>query len=201
MSTRMKSLVLLAAIAATLGLSTLAMASGFIKVLNPSTEKAEGALVPPLLAPPSSEMYSELPSGEPIPPLDDHPIAQFDEPPAGFDRAVSVNFPELKKAPDDSEIVFWVLASTKYSGERGTILVTTSRPSSAAASRTMVLGTQAVTLSNGVTAWTATETNTGAFPSQVAFVQDDLIVTIAGDLPIGELQELAGDVVVGSNSK
>jgi len=93
-------------------------------------------------------------------------------------------------------VAFTVLSSLEYTlGNKQHVLVTTARPSAAATQRALSLGNDAVPLPNGVTGWLTTGIS-GQEPNQIAFAQDGLIVTLAGDVPVGLLRGLAAQVVV-----
>ncbi len=190
MSTKLRFLVLFAVVAGVLVISTIVMASEYIKPLNPSS--GEIGIVPPLLAPPDSEGYTR--SDTAITSPDGRPFAQLAKLPPELGGALFVNFPAIEQ-PSDDEVAYSILASVKYIGEKFTILVTTSRPSPAASSQAVILGNQEIKLANGVTAW-ATIGAKGDFPNRVVFVQDNLIITVAGNMPISEIQKLAARVVV-----
>jgi len=177
-------------------LGAVARAGGFIWVLNPEGEDAREGLVPPFLSPPDSEVY------RPVQPFDGaitspggHPVAQLNTPPVELAKTISVWFPDYVQQPVDGEVAFTILASIKYTGDNHVVLITTSRPSLAVSSQPVVLGTQEVKLSNGTTAWASVSANS-MFPNRVLFVQDDLIISIASDLSMNEVLNLAVEIVV-----
>ena len=189
MSKKLKLLALFAVVASVLAISTIVMASEYIKPLNPSSKTV--GIVPPLLAPPDPG-YTQ--SDTTITSPDGRPFAQLAKSPAELAGALSVNFPVIEQ-PSDDEVAYSILASIKYTGEKYTILVTTSRPSLAASFQAVRLGNQEIKLANGITAWATIGAN-GDFPNRVVFVQDNLIITVAGNMPISEIQKLAAQVVV-----
>ena len=151
---------------------------------------------PPLLAPPDPVGYERQSSSDvPIVADDGRPVAQFSQPPAEFSESVEVYLPEMKPWEDPEEEAYAVLASVRYSGSGGTILVTTAQPSPGALRQIEAPGEQAIRLAGETDAWLSTDMG-GDFPNRVLFIQDDLIVTVAGDLPPAELQELAEQVVI-----
>ncbi len=174
--------------------ATAAFASGFLNVLNPETAKGP-AIVPPLLAPPGQAGYANQPAGEGIIAPDHRPVAQLLAPPADLAQSLAVNFPDGPSEASSATISYSILASVRYGGNGHTLLVTTARPSRAAAQQPTVLGNQTIKLRDGTTAWVTTGIPTDT-PNQVVFLRDDLIITVAGDLPISSLAELAEQVII-----
>ncbi|MGI0016969.1 MAG: hypothetical protein ACREBU_26400, partial [Nitrososphaera sp.] len=175
----------------------IAQASGLINALNPEAVKPNvPAVVPPLLAPPSGEGYKPQAVMNKITASDGRPVAQLDSPPANLAQAISVNLPDRpgNRAIADSDVYYEVLSSIKYEGNGHVLLVTTARPSPAAAQQLTAFGDQTIQLTNGKTAW-ITMNLPGDVPNRVVFVEDDLIITVVSDLPIQEVQVLATQVI------
>jgi len=174
-------------------------ASGlFIAVQDP--ERLARPVAPiPLLAPPSSEGYEQLPAGvvdTSISAPDDRPVAYLAQPPSGLDQSLAVNFPNINDWSSSDSVEFFVLASVRYSGSGHTVLVTTARPSPEAARESWVLGDETIRLADGSLAWVSTD-KPGETPNRLVMVnEDDLIITVASDLPIETIQELASQIVV-----
>ncbi len=100
---------------------------------------------PPLLAPPDSVSYDRQSSGDaPIVADDGRPIARLRQPPAEFAESVEVYLPETKPWEDPETEAYAVLASVRYSGSGGTILVTTAQPSPGALRLMAAPGEQAI---------------------------------------------------------
>lgn len=70
----------------------------------------------------------------------------------------------------------------------------TAQPSPGALRLMAAPGEQAIRLGE-TNAWLSTNMG-GDFPSRVPFIQEDLIVTVAGDLPPEKLQDLAEQVAI-----
>jgi hypothetical protein len=198
MTTRNKPFVLLIVLlGAMLFLGATAAASSFINVQNPETVRQNTPLlVPPILAPPGTDGYIEQATGERITAMDDRPVAQLRDPAAaGVGASLAVNFPDLQRTSDEDTIYYAVLASIRYSGEKHTVLVTTARPSADAAQIPTAFGSETVRLTNGQSAWVS-KGAPGDLPNSVVLLQGDLIITIAGDLDLQKLSELAAQVFV-----
>ncbi len=151
---------------------------------------------PPLLAPPDSVSYEQQSSSDALIVADDgRLIAQLRQPPAEFDESIGVYLPEMKPWEDPEAEAYAVLASVRYVGSGGTILVTTAQPSPGALRLMAAPGERAIQL-GGTEAWLSTDMG-GDFPNRTLFIQEDLIVTVAGDLPPETLQELSAQVVLG----
>ena len=169
-------------------------ATGAINVLNPETRSSESVVVPPLLAPPGESGYLPVPANAPIAAPDRRPVAQLKEVPDDLAN-VAANFPFGVTVGDADRIAFRVLASVRYEGTAGRVLVTTADPSPAALERQLLLGSQTVQLADGSMAWITTGMPRPA-PNRVVSVRDGLIITGAGDVPIERLQALVENIVV-----
>ncbi len=156
---------------------------------------------PPLLAPPDSDGYERQSSSDaPITADDGRPVAQFRQPPAGFAESVEVSLPEMKAWGDAESEAYAVLASVRYSGPAGEILVTTARPSPGALHGGWVstLGEQneqGLKLAGRTKVWLFTDMG-GDFPNRLLFMHGDLVITVAGSQPPATLQELAEQVEI-----
>lgn len=187
-------LILLAMMAVLLIGTAITTASGFISVINPETV-AGPAIVPPLLAPPDQAGYSDQKTGTVITAPDRRPIAQLGVPPAEFSQAISVNLPKSQDSPSASTVSYTVLASVRYRGNGHTVLVTTANASPAAAQQPTIFGNQTIKLHDGSTAWVSTNIP-GDTPNQLVYLRGDLIITIASDLSVNMLKDLAAQIVV-----
>lgn len=180
-----------------LGLAAVAVrAYGGLLVQHP--EERSAAPVPPLLAPPGSEGYEQLPTNavdisKSVP--DDRPVAYLAQQPSGLTQAMAVNFPDIIDWSSPDSVEFSVLASVRYSGSGHIVLVTTARPSPEAARLPWVLGDGTIQLADGSSAWVSTN-QPGETPNRLVMLRDDLIITVASDLPIETVQELVSQIVV-----
>jgi hypothetical protein len=194
MLTKRKLVILLVIVVALFVFVSVGFADGFSHVINPATERVP-AVVPPQLAPPKDAVtYVNQPAGTDITAPDKRSVAQLAAPPSDLAQELAVSIGEIRATPDPTTMSFQVLASVRYGGGGHTVLVTTARPSAAAAQMPVILG-DTHKLADGSTAWTRTGMP-GEMPNQVVFLRDDLIITVAGDLPISSLQELATRVVI-----
>lgn len=173
---------------------------GTLSVRHPEapTYQGQGAvLVPPPLMPTSSQGYVPHQTGPAITSPDSRPIAQLATLPANL-QFIDVKLPPLR-GPKADELLFTIQASIRYTVSGHHVLVTTYRPSPAAAQRVLGLGNQTVQLANGSTAWLTTNLDPpypGGPTSQVVYVQDDLIVTVASDLAPNQLRAFATTVTL-----
>lgn len=186
------------AILATIGLLSLGLvigASGIVNVIDPASDSAREAVLSPLLMPPDSA-YVKISSEHSIAAPDKRTVARFDQIPAGFDQSIWVSFPEQKADVENADQVsFRIISSIKYSGEKGWVTVTVAKPSSAASAQGFLLGDQEVTLANGITAWATNDKNSDG-SNQVAFVQDDLVISVISDLSVIDIQELSDQITI-----
>ncbi len=176
--------------------SQTSLASEFIRAVNPSDTHDTAAIVPPALIPPSKN-----PSGQNIQPAeggilapDERPVAQISDPPKEIAGSTYVDFPDTANILEE-DIGYVILANITYSGEKGTVAVSTSRPTLAASALPVALGDQEIKLSDGTTAW-LTMQGSGDFPNRVVFVRDNLIITIAGNLSGEEILSLAEQITI-----
>ena len=188
---------LLIAIAVLVPFATSVVGSGAMNLFSQGSKIAP--IVPPQLIPPEETGYVTRQPGSSVTAYDGRPVAQFAMTPADLSQTFAVRVPEIRSIdPQIPEylngISYTILATLRYTGNGHTVLVTTARPSAAAAQKETYIG-DLVTLSNGSMAWVRTRVP-GKFPNQVILVHDDLIITIAGDFPINVLQELATQVVL-----
>ena len=184
----------LALIAVMLGASRVG-ASSSINAINPG-----GGSPPvyhqaaPRLEPPDSALYVSHTAGAPITAPDGRPVAQLGTIPATV-QTVSVNLPTPHTPPPPStRVAYQILASVRYIGSEHSVLVTTTRPTAAAAQQPTVFGDY-TELANGTTAWVRINMPYKE-PNQVVFMHNGLIITIASDLPVEDIKALAAQVVL-----
>ncbi len=174
------------------------LASSFINAINPNSVGKEDApaIVPPPLIPPdaatSSKQVQSLDEGIASP--DGRPVAQLSNPPAEITSSIYVDFPDATNVAEE-EPGFVILSSIRYSGDKGNITVSTSQPTAAMSSLTVALGDKEIQLKDGTTAWLTVQ-GSGDFPNRVVFVRDNLIITIAGDLPVDDILKSATQVII-----
>lgn len=175
-------------------LGTVIGASGVINIISSDSGRSPETTLAPLLIAPESA-YSEMPVHQTITAPDDRIFAQFNEIPTGFGESISVSFPQQNSSevPVD-EFSFKIISSIRYTGEKGWVIITVAQPSSYAATQGFVLGNKEITLPNGEKAWATNDQNTRDL-NQVAFVQDDLIISVAGSLSVSEIQGLTTGIV------
>lgn len=170
-----------------------------------------GVPVPPLIAPSEVENYVVLQPGQKITGRLGLPAAQLINPPAELAQEIAVWVPEeLPKgmnsvpSPAPGEISYEVISSTRYRGNNHTIYVSTARPSPAAAKLKLDFGKRDK-LADGTEAGVvvgcdAVDTKTtagyacvagGDTPNRVQFRRGNLIITVASDLPIEQVKNLA----------
>jgi len=195
MVTKLRFLGSLVLMAILLSLVATSVASGVINVRNPEAVKKGPVIAPPPLIPPGQMGYANWRSDKAIAAPDGRSVAQLAQPPVSITQAIATNFPDIRPEQDATTVSYTILASVRYTGNGHTVLVTTARPSPAAAQETAVFGNKTVKLVDGSTAWVTTGIP-GDIPNQVVLVKDNLIITVAGDLPLNDLQTLAGDIAI-----
>ena len=182
---------------AVLTAATSAIAAPILRVRDPQAGERPQA-PPPLLAPPGSAGYAPVRLDQAIGAPDGRPVAQLASVEDEFER-VSVNFPPAVVTNQEGSVSFGILSSVRYERPLGGLLVTTARPSLAASSSPLNLGTGEITLANGATAW-ASANMPGEFPNRIVRVEGDLLITIASGLPLEALRTFAERVVVNPPS-
>jgi hypothetical protein len=176
--------------------SQTSLASEFIRAVNPGDIHDTAAIVPPALIPPasnSSEQNIQPADGEILAP-DERPVAQIADPPKEIAGSTYVDFPDTANIVEE-DVGYVILANITYSGEKGTVAVSTSRPTLAASALPVALGDQEIKLSDGTTAW-LTMQGSGDLPNRVVFVRDNIIITIAGNLSVDEILSLAEQIAI-----
>lgn len=185
-----------------IGAVTAVAATRGINVQNPETPIATtragtipaAAYVPPVFVPLGTRSSAPQQVGSTIAAPDNRPVAQFATPPPGL-QTVTAEFPAPSAPASASQISYSIIASVRATINGHAVLVTTTRPSAAAAQQATSLGNRTVKLANGTTAW-ATDGTPGGLPNRVVWVEDDFIITVASDLPTGEIENLATKVIV-----
>ncbi len=103
--------------------------------------------------------------------------------------------PIAPRSPDLVGLSFSILSVIRYEGSGGTVFVSTGRPSAAAMSRGLGLGSDLYKLPDGSSAWTIQSMDPSSL-NQVRWESNGLIITIASDLPIARLEALAETAIV-----
>jgi hypothetical protein len=145
------------------------------------------------------------PTGAVIAASDARPVASFAAVPSGLSDAVSVEFPpcgqaqELAHPPQPDAgvagVSFRILSIVRYQGTLGTVYVETTRPSSVALSRGVFLGDPGATLPDGSV--TQVLQDVGSSPGEeVQWLKNGLVISVAGDLPSSQLEQMAASVAV-----
>lgn len=187
---------MLAFIVVVVGASTVGAASR-INAINPETGRGSQPVyhqAAPRLAPPGSAGYVPQQAGKPVAAPDGRPVAQLDVVPANLQN-VTVSLPTPLTPPPAAHVAYQILASVRYEGAAHSVLVTTTRPTAAAAQQPTVFGSYTTQLANGTTAW-ARLNMPHREPNQVVFLHNDLIITVASDLSINDIKALAAQVVI-----
>lgn len=167
---------------------------------SPRSAAPPSAPAPPLVAPPPALLppngavsYRSISSGVPITAPDNRPVAALSRVPATLSQSTGFVFPGSAHPVDTgSRPSYQVLSVVRYSGEGGTLSISTSRPS-ASALQGLQLGNSSIQLPDGTVAWIAPSGPSGV---QMRWLKQGLIVTLTGSLPSSELKRLAPDVVV-----
>lgn len=172
-----------------------ARAASFIQ--DPETAERHGVGVMPLLVSPDFEAYTRLPPGSiDISAPAGVPLAHIPDLSADLREAVSVKFPGSGDWWESDEVVgFAVLSSVRYAGSGHVVVVSISKPTPAALREQFVAGDRTVTLADGSRGWLTTGRPDG-LTNAVAFLKNDLIITVASDLSPERVVELASKVVI-----
>jgi len=154
-------------------------------------EGAKPEAPPPLLAPPDSVSYSNITSGD----TPDRPIARLRQVPSDINPEAEIHLPEIRPWEDPNQEAYAVLSSLRYNGEEFSVLVTLTEPSPGALQQINALGEEKVELPGIGIAWLSQDMG-GDYPNRILFQQNNLIVTVAGNLPPDRLIELAQQVEI-----
>lgn len=135
-------------------------------------------------------------------------VAQLDQVPADLSQSTGAIFPSpstpqaapqrvpnITPQPALAGIDFRILTEVRYQGSGGTVYVSVTMTSAAALSWGLRLGNTQQTLPDGTTAWVMSGLK-GSASSQIRWLRNGLIVTIAGDVPIYRLTALAASVTL-----
>ena len=153
---------------------------------------------PPLIPPPDVPgYYAPLPAGV-TQVTAAGPVAYLADPPAEVAESIAVHTSPHKSGINMDIIAFAVRSSVRYSDGEHTVLVTTAQFSPAAqeayAQGRIQLGTEAIHLTDGTSAWFVEQKGL-LTPNWVVFQRDDYFITIASDLPAAEVKALASRIV------
>lgn len=196
MNTASKKLMLVGALAgltlAAFIAGSVAAAAGQVSVQRPETISGTVPIVPPLAPPAGAAQYAVHAIGQRVVHPDGRTIAQLAPAPSWLSELASWTPQQRQASPGD--IAYQFLSTVRYSGNGHTVVVSTVRPSTAAAAAQTLLGDHTVELADGSAAWVK-EGLPGALPTRVATIRAGLIVAVAGDLPLAELVKLSGQVV------
>jgi len=198
MTSKFKMFGLLFLVGIVLVVEASAAAGELINVDTPEKPKDTPRIVPPALIVPDINQYEKQTIDESaITAPDGRPVAQLTSRPTNLAQELLVSMPESsEKTEPEGETYYEVLASIQYIGKEQVVVVSTSRPSPTAAKQANDFGDKAVELDNGKTAWIIEESPIINTPNRVVWVEDGLIITVAGNLSLEELMKLATDVVV-----
>lgn len=201
MFNKLKLSELLALLTILPALGGVTMASKFVNAQNPENnqkpEVSEPPIAVPSLIPPTSptEEYVKQPVGVKIAAPDGRAVGQLDNLPANLAQDVAVSLPRGISPATGDEISYQIISTVRYRGNGNTILVTTTRPSPAAARRQTIFGNEEQ-LDDG----SMVEVKTSGprdNPNQVVVKRGALIITVASNLPVEEVKGLAKRVVIG----
>lgn len=150
-------------------------------------------LVPLLIAPTEESEYLEYPI--------DLPLESTAKPMARLSKIESVQNMWVREADkpeftDPEAISFLVYYTIRYQLHDGTVYLSTSSPSPAALEKTLGFGGEVAHLDNGLEVWLDANIDSDITPNAVSFIDGDLIITLAGDLSMERLQDLAAQVIV-----
>lgn len=186
-----------AVFALTLGGVTVAT-GGLLQVRDPENANGGSITAPPPLAPPipvEQWALAQTPSAAPAKASDGRPVAQLRQLPFKLSR-MSTSYPDQNREPPVGEVSYRMLAGIRYEGTDGhVIIITTMKPSPAAAQQTTILGNETVQLADGSKAYVSTDMP-GEGPNKLVQVRGDVFIVLASDLPIDQLRTLMTEVVI-----
>lgn len=150
-------------------------------------------LVPLLIAPTEESEYLEHPVGL--------PLESTAKPIARLSKIESVQNMWVREADkpeftDPEAISFLVYYTIRYQLNDGTVYLSTSTPSLSALKNNLGFGGEVAHLDNGLEVWLDANIDSDVTPNAVSFIDDDLIITLAGNLSMERLQELTNQVVI-----
>jgi len=163
-----------------------------------SSSNADSAIVPPTLILPSFSVtenvdeYTNLPAAAKIPNPDNRPIARLSDIPDFVQNTAALipkNLPNLK---DRDVVSYQITSSVRYTGNNRTVLVTTARPSAATINRQISFG-ETSKLADGSIVQVRTNVR-GNTPNAVVLTRNNLVITIASDLPLEDVKNLARSI-------
>lgn len=168
-----------------------------LPVVVPETYKGnlDISLPPPLLQTSDQGSFAVHAGPLPVRAPDRRPVAQLSKPPAALEGQVLALFSPLAPPAAADEIAYDMLATVDYQGS-ARLLITTSQPSEAAAKHPMLLGHKTLAFGAGRQAWQITAEVNPDLPHQIVWTEGKLIITVASDLPLKELLELAETVQI-----
>lgn len=150
-------------------------------------------LVPLLIAPTEETEYLEHPVNL--------PLESTAKPIARLSKIESVQNMWVREADkpqftDPEAISFLVYYTIRYQLHDGTLYLSTSTPSPAALEKNLGFGGEVAHLDNGLEVWLDANIDSDVTPNAISFIDDDLIITLTGDLSMERLQELVAQVVI-----
>lgn len=161
-------------------------------------QQASAAQAPwplPILIPADDEGYILQQAGKPIVAPDGRQVAKLINIPAELSQSVEVRLPKLV-ALDEAQVGFALTSIVRYKGNGHSLYVTMTKPTNAALTKNLGLGSQEVVLANGEKWWYSGNIP-GAVSGQFITRRGNLLITLASDLSMDKLQALAENLIVG----
>lgn len=150
-------------------------------------------LVPLLIAPTEETEYLEHPIDLPFEPTA-KPVARLSN--IDLVQGMWVREADIPEFTDTEAISFLVFYTIRYELNDGTVYLSTSTPSPAALEKNLGFSGEVTHLDNGLEVWLDANIDSDVTPNAVNFINDDLIITLAGDISLERLQALANQVVI-----
>lgn len=151
-------------------------------------------LVPLSIAPPEESDYLEHPVELPLESATTKPIARLSN--TDSVQNMSIREADIPEFTDPDAVSFLVFYTIRYELNDGTVYLSTSTPSPAALEKNLGFGGEVAHLENGLEVWLDANIDSDVTPNAVSFIDDDLIITLAGNVSLERLQELAAQVVI-----
>lgn len=173
-------------------------------IQNP--EQAEEAkLAVPLLISPDFDSYSTLSAIDSVQSLADTasvPFAYTTKLPDNFGEAeVSYMFPSAEDWWQSEGVIgFPNLSNVRYTSANHVLVISVSKFNPGALKQEFIAGEETITFTDGSQGW-LTSGRLDQFTNAIVVFRNELIVTLASDLPQGDLTEIAESLVIEGSEK
>lgn len=151
--------------------------------------KLDNSQLLPILLPPDVVTYETV-SNDSISSTDKRIIAKLTQSPKQFDDKTDVFIPTIVPLDNPDQIAYTFNSAIRYSGEKGSVYVTTVKPSFTMDKVIVIEETIVRNNKKGLFIKSVDDKS-----NQLSFMQDDLLVSVVGPLSQGEMKQLVEDIV------